>query len=217
MRIAFSQAILKDYDFYLWLNDDTQLDSDALQRICQTYSDASSTIGDALIIVGSTREQNSNTSTYGGWRQIPDRFFSISWEKTTPAASNWIRCDTMNGNIVLISRQVVEKVGNIDTQFTHAIGDFDYGLRAKKKGCQIVIAPGYYGICDANTGAGLWTDFRLPLFERWKQLIGPKGLPIIEWLIFCRRHRGPFWILAWINTYTSFWLSALFRSIGVKR
>lgn len=216
MRIAFSQAILKDYDFYLWLNDDTQLDSDALQRICQTYSDASSTIGDSLIIVGSTREQNSNTLTYGGWNKIPGRLFSVSWEKVEPDMNTWIPCDTMNGNVVLISRHVVQKTGILDGNFTHAIGDFDYGLRAKQNGCQILIAPGYYGTCHANDGTGLWSDIRLPIYKRWKKLIGPKGLPMREWLIFCSRHRGKFWVLAWLNTYVSFWAKALLRLFSTK-
>jgi len=217
MRVAFAQAIQEGYDFYLWLNDDTHLDEDALLRLFQTYADASSQPGGSLIIVGSTRERESGAMTYGGWRQRVGKLGSISWEKISPQMEYWIPCDTMNGNCVLISRAVVEKNGNLDINFTHSMGDLDYGLRAKKVGCKIVIAPGYYGVCSANDGAGLWTDDRLPLLVRWRKLLGPKGSPIKEWMVFSRRHKGHLWILVWLSPYLMFWVNALLHSLGVKR
>ena len=84
MRTAFARAIQDDYDFYLWLNDDTQLDKDAIARMHQTYLDASAQLGEALIVVGSTREQNSESMSYGGWRLRKGRFFSISLDKIYP-------------------------------------------------------------------------------------------------------------------------------------
>lgn len=217
MRLAFSRAIQKDYDFHLWINDDTHLDNDALQRIFHTYMDASSKLGKAVIVVGSTREEGSGNMSYGGWRQRTGMRLSTSWDKIPPDMDTWISCDTMNGNCVFIPRNVVQKIGNLDINFTHGIGDLDYGLRAKKEGCQIVIAPGYYGDCAANDGTGLWSDFRLPLLVRWKKLLGPKGLPIKEWMVFSRRHRGRLWVLAWLHTYIRFWVEALLHSLGTKR
>lgn len=217
MRVAFAQAIERDYDFYLWLNDDTCLDDDALFRLFQTYANASSQLGASLIIVGSTCERESGVMTYGGWRQRVGKLGPISWEKIQPLMNHWTTCDTMNGNCVLISRAVVEKTGNLDVTFTHSIGDLDYGLRAKKQGCQIVIAPGYYGVCSANDGSGLWADNRLPLLVRWRKLLGPKGLPIKEWMVFAHRHRGRLWIFSWLSTYIMFWINALLNKINTKR
>ena len=218
MRLAFTQAILKGYDFYLWLNDDTCIENDALLRLFQTYKAASTQLTNSLIIVGSTYGQNKQALSYGGWRErTTGTTFSTSWEKVPPDMSNWITCDTMNGNCVLISSDVVNKVGNLDAHFTHGIGDLDYGLRAKKAQCQIVIAPGYYGFCSINDGTDLWTDRQLPLLVRWRRFLGPKGFPIKEWMVFSRRHRGQFWVLAWLGTYAMFWVSALFRMLGLKR
>lgn len=217
MRIAFAHAMQKGYDFYLWLNDDTHLDKDAFLRMFRTYADAASQIGNSLIIVGSTRDGESMLISYGGWRQCKGTLGSVSWEKIPPKMERWIRCDTMNGNCVLISRAVAEKIGNLDESFTHSMADLDYGLRASKRGCQIVIAPGYYGVCSANDGSGLWTDDRLPLLVRWKKLLGPKGLPIKEWMIFCRRHKGRVWVLAWLNPYLMFWVNALRQAWGIKK
>lgn len=216
MRLAFASAIQKDYDFYLWLNDDTHLDEDALTRVYQTYTEAAAQLGDAVIVVGSTREQESGMMTYGGWRQCVGKLGSISWEKMAPNPDTWIACDTMNGNCVLIPRSVVEKNGNLSENFTHSMGDLDYGLRTTKSGCQIVIAPGYYGVCSANDGCGLWTDTRLPVFLRWKKLLSAKGLPISEWFVFCRRHKGTPWILVWLSPYLMFWMNALLQLIGRK-
>jgi GT2 family glycosyltransferase len=217
MRVAFAQAIERDYDFYLWLNDDTCLDDDALFRLFQTYNYASSQLGASLIIVGSTCERESGAMTYGGWRQRVGKLGSISWEKIQPLMNQWTTCDTMNGNCVLISRNVVKKIGNLDINFTHSMGDLDYGLRAKQAGCQIVIAPGYYGVCSDNDGSGLWNDERLPLLLRWRKLLGPKGSPIKEWLVFSRRHKGPLWMLVWISPYLMFWINTLLRLLGIKK
>mgnify|MGYP003386677852 CR=1 FL=1 len=49
MRVAFAQAILKDYDFYLWLNDDTHLEKNALFRLFQTYTQVTFQSGKPVI------------------------------------------------------------------------------------------------------------------------------------------------------------------------
>jgi GT2 family glycosyltransferase len=208
-RLAFSQAMAENYDLYLWLNDDTYLETDALWRLLGVYADAHSRLKCPLIVVGSTRDPGTGLFSYGGWRQRIGRPGTISWEKVPPDMECWTLCDTMNGNCVLISREVVERIGNLDPAFHHGMGDLDYGLRAIKKGCRIVIAPGYYGFCSGNDGTGLWTDVRLPIMQRWRKLLGPKGLPVREWGLFTFRHKGPLWPLVWLSPYVFFWLRAL--------
>jgi len=90
----------------------------------------------------------------------------------------------MNGNCVLIPRSAAERVGNLDARFTHRMGDLDYGFRARRAGCALWIAPGYVGTCAANAPA----DETLPVRERWRRLLGPKGLPPREWWVFTWRH-----------------------------
>lgn len=41
-------------------------------------------------------------------------------------------CEYFNGNIVLIPQAVYSVVGMNNPSYSHSIGDFDYGLRAKK-------------------------------------------------------------------------------------
>jgi GT2 family glycosyltransferase len=209
MRLAFEQAINKNYDFYFWLNDDTILDQDALVRMLGAYREASARLCDAAIIVGSTRDPETGLFSYGGWNQFKKTSGLISWEKTPPDMDVPISCDTINGNCVLVSKAVVDRIGNIDAAFQQGLGDIDYGLRAIKNGCQIQIAPGYYGTCTINDNSGLWMDGRLPLYLRWQKLLGPKGLPVKAWGVFTYRHKGHLWFLSWLAPYILFWFKAL--------
>lgn len=217
MRRAFAEAILGDYDFYLWLNDDTQLLSDAIARIHQTYRDASDTRGESIIVIGSTCEEGKEVMSYGGWKLSGGVLSLMRWHKTQPGIDRWITCDTMNGNCVFIPRAVMKVNGNIDASYTHSMGDMDYGLRAKKVGCEIVVSPGFYGFCSLNDGAGLWTDVTLPLLERWQRLLGPKGLPLREWQVFTRRHAGRLWVVNWLWPYLKFWINALVRGLKIRK
>ncbi|WP_082633849.1 glycosyltransferase family 2 protein [Candidatus Nitrospira inopinata] len=209
VRWAFAEAIRKDYDFYLWLNDDTMLDHDALARMLETHRAVSADGCEANIIVGSTRDPYTGLFTYGGWSRYQKATGLISWKKTPPHPEKPLACDTMNGNCVLISKSVVERIGNLDAAFVHSMGDLDYGLRATKNGCRVYIAPGYYGTCLGNTQSAFGEDGRAPLSVRWKQLIGPKGFPVRAWGIFTYRHKGPLWFLAWLWPYLLFWFKAI--------
>ena len=212
MRRAFDAAMQEDYDFYLWLNDDTCLDQDALMRLVDAHSSATLKLGVPVMVVGSLRDPRTNALSYGGWRQFSGKLWSKTWRKIEPSAESWTGCDTINGNCVLIPQAVVKNTGNLDPIFTHSMGDMDYGFRARKNGCQIVVAPGYCGTCTINDNTGLWTDRSLPLFSRWRSLLGPKGMPVQEWGVFAYRYKGPLWILFWLAPYIGFWLEAVLRA-----
>lgn len=217
MRLAFAAAMKHNYDFYLWLNDDTRLFEDALTRLLTTHSQASASLKQPTIVVGSTCDQQTGGMTYGGWIEKDRAFGPTSWRKIAPKPSHWRSCDTINGNCVLIPRGVVERIGNLDAHFIHGIGDLDYGLRSKKSGCQIVISAGYLGACTVNDGTGLWSDARQPVGVRWNKLLGPKGLPVKAWFVFCYRHKGIFWPLVWLSPYFGFWSNELIHLLGFSR
>ena len=52
MHKAFDIAMLGDYDYYLWLNDDTSLHPDALSRLLACESDLRARHGKPVIVVG---------------------------------------------------------------------------------------------------------------------------------------------------------------------
>lgn len=177
MYKAWEEASKGKFDFYLWLNDDTYLYSDALIRMIESAEQFPSSI-----IVGSTNSpDNKKLLTYGGFvngRQIAPT--EICQE-----------CDNFNGNVVLIPRTVFEKVGNLDWGFSHSIGDIDYGLRARKAGFKNMIAPGFMGECASNPQPPKWMRKSVPFRERVKNLYSPLGYSIpSEFFRFNARHFG---------------------------
>ncbi|MGJ7918461.1 glycosyltransferase family 2 protein [Massilia sp. LXY-6] len=208
MRLAWSEAFKGSYDFFLWLNDDTFLFPDSVRRMLETHALGLGRHGKAGIVVGSTQDEQGRTS-YGGERQKgPLRPLTL---KTVAAQSHIQSCDTFNGNCVLISNAAAAVLGNLDSHFVHAIGDTDYGLRAKRAGIPMWIMPGHAGRCvNDHYQTGSFTDRSLPLRLRFRRVMEPKGLPWKAWLVLCRRHAGPLWPVYWMWPYlkivtTSLW------------
>ncbi|AFY82266.1 glycosyltransferase family 2 protein [Oscillatoria acuminata] len=208
MRRAFSEAIASDPDFYLWLNDDTILYPDAIAKALSTYQSLQEREELLSVIVGSTCDPHTDTLTYGGMVQ-KNWWHPLKFQLLQPNEEPQ-RCDTMNGNFVLIPREIAKRVGNLDPNFVHSIGDVDYGLRVKQNGGLVWVVPGYVGTCPVNSLAGdCWADTTLKAWERVKQVNQPKGLPVGEWKVFARRHAGPFWPVYWFLPYLRLVLAAI--------
>ena len=184
MRLAWSEAAAGDYDFYLWLNDDTRLFPSAISTLLASWYDVTSP-GSPGIIVGSTCDPDARSLTYGGYR---------GRDTLIPPSGSVQPSDTMNGNIVLVPREVFQTVGSLSADFRHNGGDMDYGLRARKAGFRVWLAPGFLGLCRRNSGPS-WADPAVPFVRRWRGLNGPKGLPLREHYIYCKRHNRFGWPL----------------------
>ncbi|MFW5887848.1 MAG: glycosyltransferase family 2 protein [Bacteriovoracia bacterium] len=193
MHLAFKTAAVKDYDFYVWLNDDTQLYKDALQKALETWKNRSKAVKhEKNIIVGTTCDPEKQTiATYGGVKRKkglhPLRYEFLGESDEIQSA------DTFNGNIVLIPKSVHLEIGNLDPRFSHGIGDFDYGLRAKKKECNIFVAPGFLGKCSRNP-----IPSKMSYFQRINKMFSKKGLPFKDWVVYSFKHAGPFWFV-WVT------------------
>lgn len=174
MHLAWSTAAkTKAYDYYLWLNDDTFLLENALVDLLSIEKANA-------IICGNTKSQVYQNFTYGGYK---DRIAVIP-------NGTYQKCDYSNGNILLISKLVFEKVGNLDPVFNHALGDFDYTLRSKKMGIQIFVAPNWSGYCEYHENLPKWI-IEKKLFNRFKHLYHPlSGCSPIEYFVFDNRHNG---------------------------
>ena len=216
MQLAFHEAMKNDFDYYLWLNDDTFLEPHALLALFITQQIMVNETGQEGIAVGSTYDSHTKERSYGGllrkvfWR--PLGFTLIR------PAEYCIRCQTMEGNCVLIGRTVVRGIGGISTEFLHAMGDIDYGLRANKAGFPLSVAANFVGVCDKNLEVGTCWDKNLPFIERWKKIMQPKGLPLIQWMVLTRRHAGYLWPVSFIKPYVvliaTSAIAALPRSLG---
>lgn len=178
MYKAWQMATISgQYDFYLWLNNDTFLYPHAIQ----TLIERSNIHNNYCIIIGST-QSNNGILTYGGRK--------YNMEIITPSNNNDLKCDTFNGNIVLIPHKVYEKIGLLDYKFRHSLGDIDYGLRAKSNNISSYVAPGYLGICEAHTTYPNWCNPQVSLAKRIKSFYSPLGNNPFEHFIFAKRHYG---------------------------
>ena len=181
MRRAWIEAAKGDYDYYLWLNDDVVLLPDALKELLETpchYNGKS-------IMIGAMRDNVNSQTTYGG--------FSITKRKLLDPNGELQECQTMHGNCVLIPKFVYNNCGILDRHFHHAIGDLDYGLRARKDGIKLYLCKNYIGICEGNQTLPLWTNPKTPFLKRCKILYSPLGYAEpIPFFIFEYRHFNVF-------------------------
>lgn len=177
MRKAWAEAARTGFDFYLWLNDDTYLQPDAVAHLL----DESARHDDSAIIVGATcASDDAQTVTYGGWQD----------DKLISDISSATRCETFNGNIVLVPRGVFDALGLNTDIFRHRGGDTEYGLRAGRNGIENWVAAGICGTCDIHEGAPVWCDPSQPLSRRWKNFFSPLGANPFEFFRFRKEYYG---------------------------
>lgn len=215
MRLAWSTAAVKDYDFYIWLNDDTFLKPRGLQVAFETFLTCSTSERAPIIVAGSICSPLFETWTYGG----------ITWDRSLWSVTSRSQvpdgtpkpCDTFNGNFVLVSRDAYLVSGSLSTRFTHAIGDFEYGLRAKAAGCKSYATGYYVGECSKERTEPSWFDPSLPLKSRFKKLHSPKGLPPSEYTPFLRENAATLWPIALVKIYTRLLFPRLWQNIQARR
>lgn len=199
MRVAFAAAMESDFDYYLWLNDDTLLYPVAIQSLVATSEDLQAKHGKNVIVVGSTQDANDGRLTYGGVIR-PNKWKTLLFKLVTPKDVP-IECETMNGNCVLIPRAIVKIVGNLEKAFAHAMGDLDYGLRARYAGFSVWAMAGFAGTCSNNAATGSFNDASIPVTARLRKMMQPKGLPLTAWRVFSQRHAGGLWPIFWLWPY----------------
>jgi len=179
MHLAWTTAVkTKDYDFYMWLNDDTILYPNAILELIET----SESVNHQSIICGSTCATNDSSKiTYGGRNNI-ETVIVPNGEKQI--------CKYINGNILLAPLYVYSIVGTNDPFFIHAVGDYDYGLRAHKLGINSIVTPNTLGICDDRSNFAAWCNTKTPVIKRLKLLYSPLGNHPIQFFVYENRHFG---------------------------
>jgi GT2 family glycosyltransferase len=196
MRVALAHAYKRDPDLYLWLNDDVELDADAVDRLLASHRVLLARRLAPCIVVGSTRDPENGSLTYGGVVR-PERLRPLHYERVEPGDTPR-RAETMNGNCVLVPRTVVTRIGNLAAAYTHGMGDYDYCHRAVRAGCEVWVAPDSVGTCSRNPPRSQAAS----LGAHSRQALSPLGgLPPSEWFTFARRWAGPLWFVYALSPY----------------
>lgn len=211
MRRALAEAMADDYDYYLWMNDDTRLDDGVVALLLQTERQLRKDGHGPVIVVGTTRHPETGEPTYGGQVRL-FRWRRLRWTLVQPG-SEPRRCETMNGNTVLVPRAVVQRIGNIDPAYVHQMGDLDYGLRANAAGCEVWIAPGTVGLCASHP---LRRTDRQPLRRELGRLWSVKELAPRPWLVFTHRWAGRLWFFYWLSPYVRRGLGLILQRARVR-
>lgn len=152
----------QDFDYYLWLNDDTNIKDDAVSEMLEV---AILTNNNA-IVCGAICSRTDNLYTYGGRTRNG---------KEIHPNGQLQYCHTINGNCVLVSKTICDRIGILDPVYPHAIGDYEYGLRALKFGLEIVTTRKFVGFCEKNPKLAAWCYSEVPLRRRIKTLYSPLG------------------------------------------
>lgn len=196
MSLGLDAAYAVGYDFYWWLNDDVELDPDAFQRLLRA-SESIESRGDPLgIVVGSLRDPDDGQPTYGGVSRLDPRR-KVAFNLVDPGDEP-VPVETMNGNCVLVPGSVADVVGNLTPEYIQKMGDYDYGLRARRAGFENWVAPGSFGVCArhpmAESEGGSFAD-------EIRLMWSTKELPFEAWKLFCQRWSGPMWPIYFASPY----------------
>lgn len=166
MARAMTEAEKWNSDFYLMVNDDVDFYDNVLDVMMDSYFSVSSQ--GLCAVVGSTKDQNDNSYTYGGRIWSGPRIHEYS-EMVKPNGLCQ-ECNQANWNCFLLPKELYNEIGKIDTSYEHSLADFDYSNRIIKLKHKIYVATDYIGYCSRNSAVGTWWDSSLPLTERLKRM-----------------------------------------------
>lgn len=205
MRLAWETAAKTyDYDFYLWLNDDTLLFDSAISDLIECVDEIKEKDGNASVVAGACKaSEDSDVFSYGGRTDagpvIPNGKIQL--------------CKYINGNAVLVAREIYETLGNLSADYTHAMGDIDYGLRARQKGIGCYTTKRYIAVCPVNSTPA-WQNPETPLKKRWKLLHSPHGLNLKEYNKFRQKFWGKKWIIFAVKAYMKTLFPAQYKKLS---
>lgn len=177
MYVAWKEAVKGDYDHYLWINDDIILYDDFYNELKECLD----VTGKDNIIVGLIEDEKGNC-LYGGHNSQKRQVLPSGKPQKI-----WL----MNGNVVLIPKEVVEKIGIIDPRLHHAGADTDYGLTACENGIGVYstrkcIALGYPNDIHRLRQPGV------SIIKRFKHLYSPLGVEPSIAFYMRKKHFGLF-------------------------
>lgn len=191
----------------LWLNDDVVLAANALAVLLRTAAP----LQRAALVVGAMLSADGSRTTYGGYRLRRAPWRPPRLERVEPDPRRPLACDSCNGNAVLVTHAARRTLGDLDPAFPHRMGDSDYGLRARKAGIPVLLAPGHVGVCDDHPPFASGTSRATGITVRTalRRAASVREQPLGPWWCFCRRHFGVWSPLVFCSPYAKTLVTAV--------
>ena len=203
MRKAWKAAIKdKNYcDFYLLINDDTIVMPNVFDELLDTHNYSKIQYKKSGIYSGICCDRSDHSRiTYGGSKWI-NKLMAKS-KRLSPVGRPQ-DCDFTNANILLVSKEVVEKIGIFHNGFQHGCADYDYSIQVKKKGFPVLLTANVCGICDYDHGTQEESKEKV-LSMSLKQRLDYFRHPLhsnTDYLLFIRRNVPMRYPMVWIGRF----------------
>lgn len=196
------------FDGFLWLNDDVILLPELWKDLDSLFVSGQLVDG---IYVGSTKDPVSGKLTYGGFDFI--NRWTLADRFVQPDGKTLQSCQCAHGNITLVMKGVVDKMGVFYDGYIHGAGDHDYTYNAYKAGFQVMVLPHFAGMCVNDHKEDGYAEFmKMSLSDRIAYLNSPFGFNLHNTLLFQKRCFPHRYIFVWAAGY----LKALFPSFYMK-
>ena len=206
MRFGWEQAVRHmEFDHLFVYNDDVRLEPTALADLLAACTDRPGPV----VVAGSFLSLDGRRTTYGG-RRRSSRRHPLKFAEIVEPDGTVQEADTLNMNGALISKSALDSVGFLSNYFVHSGADFEYGLKLRKAGGRVLVAPRYIGRCDMNPASEQLPENEASLRDGLRKLFDSKREPFRQRLAYYRRHGGALWPAWWLAPYVTIW----FRHLG---
>ena len=179
MNLAWKTAKeKKDYEYYIWLNDDLYLYNNAFDELFECSIENNN----KAIISGIVEGELTHKAVYGGYDKK---------KHLIEPSGGMEKIINLNGNFVLIPKYVRDKVGFFDEVYHHDIGDVDYGLSALRQGVNVFTTRCFIGSTKESLKLN---ELRIRksgtnIKGRFKRLYSPLGSnPVISFYFFKKNY-----------------------------
>lgn len=200
MRFSWEEALKKNFNFYLLINDDTYVCDNVFLEFKITQEYCLKKFSRGGIYIGTTNISiNTDEISYGG------RIILNRWNQKTqlviPNGKTPQECDLGNANIMFVSASSVKKIGILHQIYIHGVADYDYTLKAKKNKIPVLVTPNICGVCVNDHPFNIDSFAKKKLVERIKISYSPLGLALYDYIEYYKRnfwYRVPFvFLMSW--------------------
>lgn len=205
MRFGWEERVhMQNFDYLFVFNDDIRLYPFALSHLINVAAGWPNA-DQPLAVVGTVVDPRSGIPSYGG-RRRSSRWHPLKFGHLIDPNGEVQQADVFNMNAALISRKALESIGFLAPYFVHSGADFEFGLRLRKAGGVIIVAPGVVGTCKPNPISEAKQPLPRSVMGRLRYLLDPKREPPRQRWEMYRHHGGPFWLLLFLIPFISVWL-----------